>query len=221
MGLGERYKDLRESLIENNNPIGVNQFSKIIGIPSSRISELENDKRTITMTELKKYYKLFNVTTDYLLGLSDVKTTDTDIKSVCNYTGLSEEAVKALNIDYKVEFEQYIIIRNWLIAYELNGLVSSFWSVYESSTKYVNHKEMLKQDFENYSRDEQNKLLNKNDDMLIKADFCRYMVQKVVEGILNKLDARCKEFDCKEVIEGFAKIIEKGEVKGGSEYGEI
>lgn len=33
------------------------------------------------------------VSSDYLLGLSNVPTTDTDLKSVCDYTGLSVEAI--------------------------------------------------------------------------------------------------------------------------------
>ena len=39
----------------------------------------------------------FDVSTDYLLGRTDVKTTDTTIKGICEYTGLSEKVVKAMH----------------------------------------------------------------------------------------------------------------------------
>lgn len=35
----------------------------------------------------------FSVTTDYLVGLSGIKSQDPDIQGICNYTGLSEKAV--------------------------------------------------------------------------------------------------------------------------------
>ena len=38
----------------------------------------------------------FNVSTDYLLGMVNVSTTDTNLQAVCNFTGLSEKAVEQL-----------------------------------------------------------------------------------------------------------------------------
>lgn len=43
--------------------------------------------------------KYFNVTTDYLLGLTDARTVDTDLRAVADYTGLSEKAVQKLRHD--------------------------------------------------------------------------------------------------------------------------
>jgi len=40
----------------------------------------------------------FEVSTDYLLGRTDVKTTDTTIKGICEYTGLSEKVIEWFNI---------------------------------------------------------------------------------------------------------------------------
>ena len=41
--------------------------------------------------------KTFGVSTDYFLGLSDIKSPDADIQAICTYTGLSEKAVKQLH----------------------------------------------------------------------------------------------------------------------------
>lgn len=39
----------------------------------------------------------FDVSADYLIGKTDVRTQDTDVKMICDYTGLSEKAVQNLN----------------------------------------------------------------------------------------------------------------------------
>ena len=48
--------------------------------------------------------KTFGVSTDYLLGLSSVRSPDVDVQAVCNYTGLSQSAVErlhSLNSEYQ------------------------------------------------------------------------------------------------------------------------
>lgn len=45
---------------------------------------------------LEMLAKFFNVSTDYLLGLSDTKSSNTKIVDICKMTGLTEEAVSAL-----------------------------------------------------------------------------------------------------------------------------
>lgn len=40
--------------------------------------------------------EFFGVSSDYLLGMSEVRSTDVDIKAVCKYTGLSEKSVRVL-----------------------------------------------------------------------------------------------------------------------------
>lgn len=48
----------------------------------------------VSICEIARY---FGVTTDYLLGLTDVRTVETDVRAVAEYTGLSEDAVDTLN----------------------------------------------------------------------------------------------------------------------------
>ena len=45
---------------------------------------------------IAKCAKYLGVTSDYLLGLSDVKQPDTTIQAISNYTGLSEDAIEKL-----------------------------------------------------------------------------------------------------------------------------
>lgn len=48
----------------------------------------------VKLTEIAKY---FNVSTDYLLGISDTKSLDVTARAAVEYTGLSESAVEKLN----------------------------------------------------------------------------------------------------------------------------
>lgn len=81
-------------------------IAKAIKCNTSTITKHYNGDRTISTEYIIKYSKYFNVSADYLLGLSDVATMDKDIKYICDYTGLSEKAVEKLN-DYKLYSEFY------------------------------------------------------------------------------------------------------------------
>ena len=48
----------------------------------------------VKLTEIAKY---FNVSTDYLLGISDTKSLDVTARAAVEYTGLTESAVEKLN----------------------------------------------------------------------------------------------------------------------------
>lgn len=52
----------------------------------------------------------FDVSADYLIGKTDVRTQDTDVKMICDYTGLSEEAVANLHNLYHELREEYSLI---------------------------------------------------------------------------------------------------------------
>jgi len=74
MTFGERFKELRlekgltqQELAEDFNKIYGHTFSK----PS--ISQYENGKRTPENQALKNFASYFNVSIDYLLGVSDIR----------------------------------------------------------------------------------------------------------------------------------------------------
>lgn len=57
---------------------------------------------------LKKIAEFFNVSADYLIGISDVQGLDPNIKSMCEYTGLSEMAVNLLHAVYTNQYHSEI-----------------------------------------------------------------------------------------------------------------
>lgn len=94
MGLKERLKDLRKSF--NMTQI---QFGEFVGISSSSIGLYETGERIPDAEILYKIAKQCNISVDYLLGISNVKSTDTEVKTICEYTGLNESAVNRLHWD--------------------------------------------------------------------------------------------------------------------------
>lgn len=89
---GERLRALR---VENS--LSQESLSKDLGISKSALGYYENCGRTPDIEFLEKTAKYFNVSVDYLLGHSEAKTNDTNLKNVCDYIGLSDKAVNFLH----------------------------------------------------------------------------------------------------------------------------
>lgn len=63
---GERLRKIREERGESREDLG-----KAIGVKISQISEMENGKKGTTLERLAVLCRHYNVSADYLLGLSD------------------------------------------------------------------------------------------------------------------------------------------------------
>ena len=87
--VSKRIIELRESKGETQQ-----ELADAINITRQSLSRYELATRTINIDVLGKLAQHFNVTTDYLMGLSDVKSTEQDMKIACEVTGLSEKAMQ-------------------------------------------------------------------------------------------------------------------------------
>jgi transcriptional regulator with XRE-family HTH domain len=96
--LPDRYTDLR---VEKN--LSQTDLAKALDCNKQYISKLESGERTISLMLLEKYADFFNVSTDYLLGRTDIKTNNTKVQDICKYTGLSENAILFMAKDLSVE----------------------------------------------------------------------------------------------------------------------
>ena len=67
-----------------------------LGITRASLEYYEKGKRTPDINIIAQIAKYFNTTTDNLFGLSDVITTNTDVKQVCEFMGMSEKAVERI-----------------------------------------------------------------------------------------------------------------------------
>lgn len=86
--IGERLKALREHYNEKQTDI-----AELLNVQRQIVSYYETGARMPNVEDLAILAKHFKTSVDYLLGITDVKSTDTELKTVCEYTGLSETAV--------------------------------------------------------------------------------------------------------------------------------
>lgn len=89
---------LAKRLIALREELGLSQeeLAEKIGITRQSLSLYEKSKRTINIDILLRISKVLKVSADYLLGVTDNKTTNDEIKAVCQYTGLSEKAIEQI-----------------------------------------------------------------------------------------------------------------------------
>ncbi|MCM1133883.1 MAG: helix-turn-helix domain-containing protein [Ruminococcus flavefaciens] len=117
MNLGERYKNLRLALTgKDGEPMSAKEFAKdVVGLATTRVSELENNKREMSLTELKAYHNGLGVSFEYLLGETDTMTISEDIQTACKVTGLTERAMTNLIINK----EEIIKVVNFIFENEM------------------------------------------------------------------------------------------------------
>lgn len=99
--MGKMLKELRtaEGLTQA-------QLAKEFLTTQDNISRLEKGK-AFDCDIICSISKYFGVSADYLLGLSDVQSTDTTVKSVCEYIGCNEEVIDNLKSIYEKSIVSY------------------------------------------------------------------------------------------------------------------
>lgn len=107
--VNERIKELRT---EKN--LTQKTFAEMLFCNRQKIADWERGKSCPSTEDLINISKIFNISTDYLLGLTETRTTDMEIKDICELTGLSERAVRILNCKSSY-YDESIKIINFLI----------------------------------------------------------------------------------------------------------
>lgn len=109
----QKLKKLRE---EAN--LTQTQLADKILVSRGAISFYENGDRIPDIEVLARIANEFHVSTDWLLGLSETRSTDAQMRQVCDFTGLSENAIKWLRYFSKSESEADAMVIDFL-----NGLI--------------------------------------------------------------------------------------------------
>ena len=91
----KRNKDKQKSLLAEQDKTQ-KELAEKLEIKPNVISYFCKGDRTPNTEQIVKIAKFFNVSTDYLLGLTDIKSTDTTIQGICEYTGLTDGAVDGI-----------------------------------------------------------------------------------------------------------------------------
>lgn len=72
------------------------ELSALSGVSVQCLSDYFTQKKQPSVETLAMLARALNVSTDYLLGLSDVQTMDADMQAIHKKTGLSEDAITQL-----------------------------------------------------------------------------------------------------------------------------
>ncbi|MBQ3355672.1 MAG: helix-turn-helix transcriptional regulator [Oscillospiraceae bacterium] len=106
-GIAERLKQARVDYNQNGKET-IEEVAKATGIPKSTIGRMEkyadktdiDDVSDIYLSPVPVLAKHYGVSSDYILGLTNVRTPETNVRAVCKYTGISEGAVAKLRSSF-------------------------------------------------------------------------------------------------------------------------
>ena len=125
-----------------------------LGVKRQTISLYKSGQSMPDAKTLRDLAEYFNVSSDYLLGLSDVQSADISVKGICENTGLSVEAVEMLCSLKKLDFADCSETLNRIFHYELHSdeLGEAYSSVLFLITLYFK-----------YSGNTENRIIDTND----------------------------------------------------------
>lgn len=216
----EKFASNLIKLREENN-MTQEQFAKKIGITRQSLSLYEKAERTINIDVLTTITKKFDVSADYLLGLSEVKSVDNDIKVACKYTKLTETSLYNLErincVPNIKEFRKYSLtdILNRILEninfFILVGEATQYSShIYRQSlSKYLTPTKESSEEERNECRDElittlqkYNEFNNDKRHLIVGKEYSAVLKMRVRDSfdkILNELTTQAEQEAEKEI----------------------
>lgn len=98
----ERFAELRAQ-----SGLSQSKLGKALSLSPATIGYYENGDRLPDIETAARIAQYFNVSADYLLGLSDTMSTEHDVKTACAITGLSENALERIHEFTKPELRNF------------------------------------------------------------------------------------------------------------------
>ena len=90
--LGNRIKSRRQAL-----NLSQSELSRQLNCTQAALSQYENGNREPGLNDLVNIACCLNTTTDYLLGLTDIASTEGEVKTIGDYLGLTEKSIRKLH----------------------------------------------------------------------------------------------------------------------------
>ena len=181
---GKRLRELRKE-----NGYTIEQFADMVGISKSTLGYYENDKRMPDIEILARIANVLNVNADYLIGRTNTTAQKGKMKTVCEFTGLSDNAAEFLAQLVKDKDYEKLSIINHLFQElcedydfhngedEVSSVLGSLFRYFEKSSKWENAWE----DYVDLCDEERNQVL--------AAAFKQYMLNQVTEAVKSSLEA--------------------------------
>ena len=180
---GKRLKELRKE-----HGYTIEQFADMVGISKSTLGYYENDKRMPDIEILARIANVLNVSADYLIGRTNKTARKGKLKTVCEFTGLSDSAAEYLSeLVENRDYEKLSVINHLFkelcedYAFysgedEASSLLGSLFRCFEKFTGSEN-------DWENYVDlgDEKRK-------EVLAAAYRQFMLNQVTEAVKSSLE---------------------------------
>lgn len=197
----ERLKIFSERLsnLRKKKELTQQQLSEILQIPRVSITKYETAERTPTVDHLVQFAQFFNVPSDYLLGLSSVESYDIELQAICDYIGLSENAVAVLH-EISLGQANYAPIQSWII---FDGYLAQFalllYDLEKETQEFLKYEKETRQTLLEEAQKRKTRIISEKflfdqaksivDDAL-RCDTFRYQLIKLTEKMANHFDQR-------------------------------
>ena len=92
--------------LQDHLPVGSSKIKELADYLHCSVQAVNQYKQGTAFPKTENLIKIalfFGCSLDYLIGLSDVKTPDASIQAICEYTGLSEDAVRQLHLNNELK----------------------------------------------------------------------------------------------------------------------
>lgn len=84
------------SLMKNKKIRSV-ELAKYLGVTPQSVGQFKTEVSVPKVETLIKLANFFDVSIDYLVGRTDIRTTDVNIRNICEYLHITEECVNQLH----------------------------------------------------------------------------------------------------------------------------
>lgn len=111
------------------NKITQEALASCLGVKRQTVSLYKSGQSKPDVDQLYKIARFFGVSSDYLIGISNVQSTDAQMQQVCRFTGLSEKGIEEL-IRWSRNDTHFLLFINK--AFEN----SEFWSLLSDVCEY-------------------------------------------------------------------------------------
>lgn len=184
--IGKRICDLRTLANETQEDL-----ANFLNCNRASVANYENGKRTPDANTIIKIAKHYNTTTDYILGVTDNITNNTELQAVCNYMNLSEKAVIQL-MDGRYFNDEVIFLSSnkYLLNKKIQNEILSKNIVFEIASYIVECKTLYKR-----ALSDVNNLEKINDyEMMINGIMFK-LVSYVADIAKSECDDEIKKFE--------------------------
>ena len=172
-------------------------IAKDLGCDTSTITKHYNGDRGVTTDYLIKYAKYFNVSADYLLGLSNAKPIEPEIQDISKYTGLNDQCLSFLHskngafysdiINFLFDSDNvYDFSRLCLYANEYRNLYSQYVTFREKMSEEFEQVYIFKSNNPNEFDDEYDKAAKQLQEIEDKRDVRIMRIHEVLKQLIDK-----------------------------------